>query len=105
MNIALLGGVKSMECKYKELMDKYSCKFKLFNKYVPDMGKRMKDVDAVVLFMDTSSHKMVNICNTVCRKNNIVMKRVKNGSMNCLETGVNEILCIKDMCKNCKLCK
>ncbi|PID29200.1 MAG: hypothetical protein CR982_03335 [Candidatus Cloacimonadota bacterium] len=103
MNIALLGGVKSLERKYKDIMKKHSCKVKLFNKYVPDMEKRMRSVDAVVLFSDTSSHKMVNTSQMMCKRKKIKMLRIKNGSISCLEESIAQLVEELRVCESCNL--
>ncbi len=36
MTIAIIGGVKGMEREYKDVIEKYGCKYKIFNQKVSD---------------------------------------------------------------------
>jgi hypothetical protein len=56
MCFAIAGGVKNSEDSYLSLMEKYGIKGKIFNREVPDFGKRIANVDAVI-------HGMACTCN------------------------------------------
>jgi len=89
--IALAGGVKSIEKKYINLIKDHGFKVKSFNKVVPDMRKKIEQVDAVVIFTGTVSHKMSKLCREVCKKKNIHLEYVHSSSMSQLEKVVLEI--------------
>lgn len=92
MCVAIAGGVKKMECEYIRLTRKHGVKCKLFNQKVPEFNKRIENVDAVILFTGTVSHKMARSCCQVCKKNSIVLKRVHSSSINQLEKVLSEIV-------------
>ncbi len=91
MCIAIAGGVKSLERNYKNLGKKYGIKCKLYNQKVPDLSKRIKYLDAIVIFTKTVSHKMVEICKRVCKKNDISLKILNSSSLTQLEKSIVEL--------------
>jgi hypothetical protein len=91
MYIAIAGGVKGIEREYKNISKKYGFKCKIFNKNVPDFDKKIKNVDAVVMFTGTVSHKISKKCCALCKKNDICLKRMHSSSINQLEIALKEI--------------
>lgn len=91
MCVAIAGGVKSIERNYLSLLKRQGVKGKAFNREVPDLRKRIEQVDAVILFTGTVSHKLAKACTSVCRKKGITIKRLHSSSMNQLEKAVIEL--------------
>ncbi len=89
--IIIAGGVKSLERQYKELSRQYGAKCKLFNRYVPDLAKRIRSANAVIVFTNEVSHKMSSNCSRICKKYSICIKRLSSSSMSKLEQALNEI--------------
>lgn len=92
MCIAVVGGVKGIERNYKESIEKHGIKCKMFNQKSPDFDKKIKNVDAVIIFTNTVSHKMSIECSKICKKNNIILKQPHSSSICKLEEALNEIL-------------
>lgn len=91
MTIAIIGGVKGMEREYKDVIEKYGCKYKIFNQKVPDFDKKIKNVDGVILFTGTVSHKMAVDCCKLCKKNGVCLYRQHSSSINKLEEALEGI--------------
>jgi len=91
MCIAVIGGVKGMEREYKEILEKKGCKYKIYNQKVPDFNKKIKNVDGVVIFTGTVSHKLALNCASICRKNGICIARPHSSSINKLEESIENI--------------
>jgi hydrogenase maturation factor len=91
MCFAIAGGVKSIEKSYLALMKKHGIKGKVFNQEVPDFGKRIENVDAVILFTGTVSHRMACTCRKVCKKKGICIKQLHCSSLNQLEKALIEL--------------
>ena len=100
MTVAVVGGVKSLEYNYKMILKQNSNRFKLFNKMTPDFDKRIKNVDSVIMFTSTISHKMATNCRKLCRRKNILLVACHSSSINGLKVALKEI-CNND-CENCK---
>ncbi|TDT71582.1 uncharacterized protein DUF2325 [Hypnocyclicus thermotrophus] len=91
MCIVIAGGIKGIEREYKNISKKYGFKCKIFNENVPNFNKKIKNVDAVVMFTGTVSHKISKKCCAVCKKNDICLKRMHSSSINQLELALQEI--------------
>jgi effector-binding domain-containing protein len=91
MCIAIIGGVKGMEREYKEILEKNGCKYKIFNQKMPDFDKKIKNVDGVIIFTNTVSHKLTTNCVALCRKKGILMARTHSSSINKLEKSIETI--------------
>ena len=91
MCFAIAGGVKSIEDSYLSLMKKYGIKGKIFNREVPDFGKRIANVDAVILFTGTVSHGMACTCRKICKKRGICIKQLHCSSLTQLEKALIEL--------------
>ncbi len=93
MSIAIVGGIRSLERKYKDFLKKKKYRTKIFNQMQPEFVKRIKAVDAVIIFSDTVSHKLAVNCRKVCKKNNICLINSSAGSICNLEKAVDEVAC------------
>ncbi|BBE31429.1 hypothetical protein OSSY52_15700 [Tepiditoga spiralis] len=92
MCVAIIGGIKGIENKYKTLLKKHGIKkYKIFNTMVPDFQKKIKNVDALILFTNTVSHKLSTVSSKICKKNNICIKRTHSSSLNKLDEKIKEI--------------
>ena len=91
MCIYFEGRIKEIERHYKESIEKHGIKCKIFNTKSPDFDKKIKNVDAGIVFTNTVSHKMAAECSKIFRKNNIIIKTPHSSSMCKLEEAVKEI--------------
>lgn len=107
MCIAVVGGIKGIEHEYKKIAEENKIKIKVFNQMVNNFQKRIKNIDGIILFTDTTSHKLAGVCCNLCKKNNIILKRPHSSSITKLQESIDEIKndLISEKCKNCKICK
>lgn len=91
MSIAVVGGVKGSEKEYKTILEKYGFKYKLYNEKVVDFGKKIKNVEAIILFTGTVSHTLALESMRMGRKNNIIIKKSHNSSIVRLEEFIKEL--------------
>ncbi|WP_319475801.1 DUF2325 domain-containing protein [Marispirochaeta aestuarii] len=92
MKIVIAGGIKSMERQYKELSRQHGAKCTLFNRNVPDLAKRIRNANAVIVFTNEVSHKMASNCSKTCKKYSICIRRLSSSSMCKLEQALTEIV-------------
>ncbi len=84
MKLAVLGGIKSLEAEYKKILKSNRIKAKVMNTMVPSFDKVIGNVDGVIMFTDTVSHKMALSCSKLCKKREICLIRHHKGSLNSL---------------------
>lgn len=88
MSVVLIGGHDRMHSEYKGIGKKNGLKLKVFTQITPKFSKNIGNPDAIVLFTNTVSHKMVNIAIKEAKRKNIPITRSHTSSSNSL----NEIL-------------
>lgn len=89
--LAIVGGVKSIEKNYEELAKDYNYKCKLFNTKCTNFDKKIKNVNVCILFTDTVSHKLSTECCKICRKQGIKLVRINSSSIHHLRNSLEEL--------------
>lgn len=85
MNIVLVGGHDRMHSEYKGIGKKNGFKLKVFTQITPQFGKSIGNPEAIVLFTNTVSHKMVNTAIKEAKRKNIPITRCHTSSANSLD--------------------
>jgi len=87
--LAIVGGVKSIEKNYENLAKLYDYKCKLFNTKCTNFDKKIKNVDCCILFTDTVSHKLSTECCKICKKQGITLIKTHSSSLNTLKQSLD----------------
>ncbi|WP_313758202.1 DUF2325 domain-containing protein [Tissierella sp.] len=85
MSIVLVGGHDRMHDEYKEVGNKYGYKMKIFTQMPSRFNKSIGQPDAIVLFTNTVSHKMVLTAIKEAKRKSIPILRCHTSSRNSLE--------------------
>ena len=91
MSIVLVGGHDRMHREYKVIADKHGHKLKVFTQITSRFHKSIGTPDAIVLFMNTVSHKMVHIATREAKRKKIPVLRSHTSSGNSLEKTIKEL--------------
>lgn len=59
MSIVIVGGHDRMVCQYKKICKQHNCKAKIFTQMAGNLSSQIGSPDALILFTNTVSHKMV----------------------------------------------
>ncbi len=97
MSIVLVGGHDKMHSQYKNVASKHGHKVKVYTQLTAGFEKSIGHPDAIVLFTDKVSHKMVWIATKKAKKENIPIIRNHSSSISALES------VLKNMEKNEKV--
>ena len=92
MSIILVGGHERMQNKYKDIGKRYGCKMKIFTNMPAKFDKRIGDADAIVLFTNFVSHKMMFTVTREAKKRNIPVLRCDNASGNCFGDAIKTLM-------------
>ncbi|KIH75923.1 hypothetical protein SAMN05660860_02739 [Geoalkalibacter ferrihydriticus] len=76
MSIAVVGGMKRLEGRYREEAEKLGLKLKVFNDQALDMERKLRRFDAVVLFTNRVSHNARRDAVQAARNSNIPLLQV-----------------------------
>ena len=90
--IVIIGGNECMVCQYEKICKDYGCKAKVFAKEKGCLRKKLGNLDLMILFTNTVSHKMVNTAVSEAKKNKIRIARTHSSSAAAL-TDVLETYC------------
>lgn len=90
-SIAIVGGVKGIEREYKDIAKTCNCKCKLFNQKCPQFGKKIKSVDACILFTNTVSHKLSRESCKICKKHGIKVIKIHSSGITGLKQRLKEL--------------
>lgn len=85
MSVVLIGGHDRMHSEYKGIGKKNGFKLKVFTQITPKFSKSIGSPDAIVLFTNTVSHKMVNTAVREAKRKNIPITRSHTSSSNSLD--------------------
>lgn len=91
MSIVLVGGHDRMQEEYKVIAAKRGYKIKVFIKMPPKLDKVIGSPDAIVLFTNTVSHKMVVTAIKTAKKKKIPVVRSHTSSGNSLEETLDSL--------------
>ena len=84
MSIVIIGGHDRMVYQYKKICKQYNCKVKVFTQMSASLSKQIGTPDAIVLFTNTVSHKMVKCALTEAERGNVDVIRSHTSSGNAL---------------------
>jgi len=85
MSILLLGGHERMEEIYIQTGKKRGHKLKVMSKMKTDFTKRVGNPDAIIIFTNTISHKMVIAAEHVAKKNDVLIYKCHTSSQFALD--------------------
>lgn len=90
MSIVIVGGNDCMVCQYKSLCKKYKCKAKVFTQMKGSFKDQIGSPDLMVLFTNTTSHKMVRCAVNGTKGMNTKIVRCHSSSMSALKNILDE---------------
>lgn len=90
MSILVLGGHERMENIYKKQGKEMGYRLKVMCKIKSGFTKRIGNPDAIIIFTNTVSHKMVVAAENIARKNKLTIIRSHNSSQFALENILND---------------
>lgn len=91
MSIAVIGGLNRLKRNYENIPKKMGIKVKVYNQTVPDLNKRVNNLNGIILFTGTISHNMVKTMVKVARNNKILIVRSHSSSISGLRRCLSEI--------------
>jgi len=71
MSVILVGGMDRLGEKYLTEAQKFGMNLRIFSRAEPNMGRKMKHADAVVIFTNKESHHARNEAMTAAKKHGI----------------------------------
>lgn len=86
MSILLIGGHERMEKIYIDQGKEKGIRIKVLGKMKTHLEKRIGNPDAIVIFTNTVSHKMVIAAEQVAKKRNLEIIKCHTSSQNALES-------------------
>lgn len=101
MSIVIVGGNERMERRYKDLCREYNYDVKVFTKMKYGLKDRIGSPDLLVIFTNTTSHKMLEMALDRIKGTETVIARSHSSSMSALRdildmyTCTNSIPCLK----------
>ncbi len=90
MSAVIIGGVESMERKYKDICKKHNYKAKVFTKMSGNLREKIGSPDLIVLFTNTVCHKMVKCALEEAQRTNANVIRCHTSSATALDAILNE---------------
>lgn len=85
MSVVIVGGNERMTRQYKELCAEYQCQAKVFTKMKDGLKNQIGTPDLLVLFTNTTSHKMVRCALSRMKGQPTVIARSHSSSMSALK--------------------
>ncbi len=84
MSIVIVGGNERMTRQYKDLCEEYNCNAKVFTKMHDGLKNKIGSPDMLVLFTNTTSHKMIQCALTETKGLDMIIERSHSSSMSAL---------------------
>lgn len=84
MSVVIVGGNECMTRQYMDLCREYSCRAKVFTKMRDGLKNKMGRPDLLVLFTNTTSHKMVKLALSEVKGTDTVIARCHSSSISAL---------------------
>ncbi len=103
MNIALIGGVKSLEKNYKLEADKRNIDLRVFNKATTGMALKVRNYNAVIIFTNFVSHRAKKEIMDMAKKSNMPVVMHHSSGVSTLRDSLNCILHNQDNIGICSL--
>lgn len=85
MSVVIVGGNECMVRRYKDLCAEYKCRAKVFTKMNDGLKNQIGSPDLLVLFTNTTSHKMVRCALSGTKGQPTVVARSHSSSMSALK--------------------
>jgi hypothetical protein len=89
-SVVIVGGNDCMVCQYKNLCKKYNCKAKVFTQMKGSFKDQIGSPDLMVLFTNTTSHKMVRCAVDGTKGTDTKVVRCHSSSMSALKNILDE---------------
>ena len=90
MSVVIVGGNECMERKYKDLCREYGCSVKVFTRMKDGLKRKIGNPDLLVLFTNTTCHKMVRCALDGTKGKQTVIARSHSSSMAALKKILKE---------------
>ncbi|MBR6747379.1 MAG: DUF2325 domain-containing protein [Clostridia bacterium] len=84
MSVVIVGGNECMVRQYIDLCQEYNCRAKVFARMRDGLKNKVGDPDLLVLFTNTTSHKMVQCVLSEVRGRGTTIERCHSSSMSAL---------------------
>ncbi len=89
MSVVIVGGNECMERRYIDLCKSYDCKTKVYTKHNCSM-RNIGSPDLLILFMNTMSHKMLNVVTNEIKGEKTVVCKCGSSSVSALRGVLEE---------------
>ena len=86
MSVVIVGGNDCMVRRYKDLCKQYQCRAKVFTQMKDGLKNKIGCPDLLVLFTNTTSHKMVQCALNETKGMNTIVARSHSSSMSALRS-------------------
>ena len=90
MSVVIVGGNECMVRQYKDLCAEYKCRAKVFCKMRDGMKSQIGRPDLLVLFTNTTSHKMVKLALSETKGQDMKIARCHSSSLSALKGILDE---------------
>jgi hypothetical protein len=80
-----------MHCHYRDICDKCGHKVKVFTQFPKNFEKKIGNPDAMIIFTNTVSHKMVSVATNEAKRKDIPIFRCHTSSGVALERTIQEL--------------
>lgn len=91
MSIAVIGGIRGMEDQYRKQIEGRGIRAKIFNRLPPDLDKRIRGVDGILLFQRTVSHCLAAGAVRTAKQHRIPLIRCNSGSLEDLRGALMQV--------------
>ncbi len=85
MTVAILGGLDRLKGNYEKQAKNLGMDVRIFSRRVPNLPKRLRDVNGIVVFTGTISHPLVIEAVKVARSRGIPIERSHTSSISGLK--------------------
>ncbi len=90
MSIVIVGGNDCMVRRYRDLCKNYNCSAKVFTQMKSGLKNKVGSPDLLVLFTNTTSHKMVQLALSETKGKDTIVARSHSSSMAALKKILDE---------------
>lgn len=90
MSVVIVGGNDCMVRRYKDLCKQYQCRAKVFTQMKDGLKNKIGCPDLLVLFTNTTSHKMVQCALNETKGLHTIVARSHSSSMSALRSILEE---------------
>lgn len=90
MSVVIIGGNECMTRRYVELCEEFSCRAKVYSKMSGGMKNGIGNPDLLILFTNTTSHKMVHCALSEIKGSDTAVARCHTSSVSALRSILSE---------------